>query len=245
MCRRHYNAWLYRLPPRSNADTCITDGCTRRRQARGMCAKHFSTWWRRERGYVRRRVDIQCERCGKTATVLAQHAKQKYCSRICAGNRDKGTAVTRYIPPLRRHPVVTVIASKGAPWKSGQCQVCSVKFLSKQFDATCSDECKKARKRDMNREYEHRRRARKRNAFVANVYRKRVYELDGYKCHLCGRRCDPAKAVPHPQAPTIDHVVPLASGGTHEPANCRTACFMCNAVKGDRGGGEQFALNFT
>ena len=253
MCRKHYSAWLYRQPPTSDADRCSTDGCVRRRQARGMCIPHWSTWQRRQPGYDRKRrerrerkVDIQCERCGKTASVTVQHAKvQRYCSLLCAGNRGKGTAVTLYVAPPRRHPGVTVIASNGAAWKSGQCQVCSARFLSKQFDATCSHECNRARTRDMSREYEHRRRARKRNAFVANVYRNRVYELDGYKCHLCGKRCDPTKAVPHPRAPTIDHVIPLASGGTHEPANCRTACFLCNAVKGDRGGGEQFTLDIA
>jgi len=91
----------------------------------------------------------------------------------------------------------------------------------------------------MNKE---KRRAVKRNAFVAKVYRKKVFELDGYRCHLCNKMCDKTKAVPHPRAPTVDHVIPLAAGGTHEPSNCRTACFMCNSVKGDRGGGEQLAL---
>jgi len=41
--------------------------------------------------------------------------------------------------------------------------------------------------------------------------------------------------VPHPLAPTIDHVVPLAAGGLHEPANVQLAHFLCNARKSDRG----------
>lgn len=64
----------------------------------------------------------------------------------------------------------------------------------------------------------------------------------GYKKGCRGGKTDPTKAAPHPNSPTIDHVIPLAQGGTHEPPNCRTACFQCNSHKGDRGGGEQMLL---
>lgn len=92
------------------------------------------------------------------------------------------------------------------------------------------------------REAKHRRRAIKRNAFVANVSPQKVFERDGWKCHLCGKAINRKAVVPHPKAPTIDHVIPLASGGTHEPLNCRAAHFLCNSIKGDRGGGEQLLL---
>jgi 5-methylcytosine-specific restriction endonuclease McrA len=49
-------------------------------------------------------------------------------------------------------------------------------------------------------------------------------------------------SVPHPMAPTIDHIVPLSKGGTHEPINCRTAHFLCNSTKGDRLAGDQLIL---
>jgi hypothetical protein len=40
----------------------------------------------------------------------------------------------------------------------------------------------------------------------------------------------------------MDHVIPLAKGGTHEPANVRCAHFLCNALKGDGAMGEQMLL---
>lgn len=91
-------------------------------------------------------------------------------------------------------------------------------------------------------------RALRRGAFVARVWREKVFELDGYRCHLCNRKCKKVTTylknsrVPHPLSPTIDHLTPLAKGGTHEPSNCRTACFRCNSRKSDGGGGDQFAL---
>jgi len=50
--------------------------------------------------------------------------------------------------------------------------------------------------------------------------------------------------VPHPLAPTIDHLIPLADGGSDSPANVATAHFLCNSTKGERhgGGGDQLTL---
>ncbi|MBF6368413.1 HNH endonuclease [Nocardia puris] len=69
-----------------------------------------------------------------------------------------------------------------------------------------------------------------------------MFERDRWKCHLCKRKVRRSAVVPHPLAPTIDHVIPLSKGGTHEPANCATAHFRCNYTKRDCGGGEQLAL---
>lgn len=35
-------------------------------------------------------------------------------------------------------------------------------------------------------------------------------------------------------SPTVDHVVPLARGGTHDPENLVLACMACNCKKGVR-----------
>ena len=94
-----------------------------------------------------------------------------------------------------------------------------------------------------------RRRARKKDAFVENVNRKKIYARDNYRCQLRLPGCkgvDPNKVVPHPKAPTLDHIVPLAAGvaagGTHEPKNCQLACFQCNWQKSDGSFGEQLLL---
>lgn len=69
-----------------------------------------------------------------------------------------------------------------------------------------------------------------------------VFERDRWTCQLCGKKIKRDAEVPHPLAPTIDHIIPLADDGTHEPANCQAAHFACNSRKRDRGGGEQLAL---
>jgi 5-methylcytosine-specific restriction endonuclease McrA len=111
----------------------------------------------------------------------------------------------------------------------------------------CSARCRsrngnrKPASRDARRNADYRRRARKKDAFVANVYRREIWERDGFTCQLCGDPLDmdavghnPAVEPYNPLAPTIDHIIPLAAGGTHEPANVQSAHFICNSVKGDR-----------
>jgi 5-methylcytosine-specific restriction endonuclease McrA len=39
---------------------------------------------------------------------------------------------------------------------------------------------------------------------------------------------------PAPDAPVIDHLVPLAAGGAHHEGNWQTAHFYCNTAKGAR-----------
>ena len=74
------------------------------------------------------------------------------------------------------------------------------------------------------------------------MYRQKVFERDHWVCQLCRRKVNRTATAPHPKAPVIDHVIPLNKGGTHEPANVQCAHFICNSIKGDRGGGEQLAL---
>jgi len=49
------------------------------------------------------------------------------------------------------------------------------------------------------------------------------------------------QVVPHPKAPTVDHIVPVSEGGDDTRANVQLAHFVCNSVKGARGS-QQLAL---
>lgn len=83
-------------------------------------------------------------------------------------------------------------------------------------------------------EKNHRRRARLLNAFVAPVDPAAIWERDGGICQLCSAPIDPLLEWPDRMSRTLDHVVPLARGGTHEPANVQLAHAVCNSRKGDR-----------
>lgn len=86
-----------------------------------------------------------------------------------------------------------------------------------------------------------RRRARELDAFVEDVPRLEIFERDGWQCMIPGCfypgvpvSLDPP--FPDPLFATVDHVVPLSKGGTHERSNAATAHFRCNVAKGNREG---------
>jgi hypothetical protein len=216
------------------------------------CASRAFHERRQARGHDRKIHQLICTGCGKE---FNGRRRSKYCSQRCStttsqalatvaasqANRKPRELVLYEGPPLIRQPESTWVKTKNR-LTSGQCKVCSTWFVSFHTDVTCSAECRAMHNRLVIQVCRDRRRARKRDAFVEVVYRKKVFERDGYRCHLCGKRTNPNRPVPHPKAPTIDHIIPLAAGGTHEPLNCRTACFLCNSRKGNRGGGEQLML---
>lgn len=59
-----------------------------------------------------------------------------------------------------------------------------------------------------------------------------IFERDGWTCWLCMGQTEPTASVPHPLAPTVDHLVPRVDGGTDEPDNLATAHFACNSKRG-------------
>ncbi|WP_408995823.1 HNH endonuclease [Streptomyces europaeiscabiei] len=86
-----------------------------------------------------------------------------------------------------------------------------------------------------------RRRAAKRGRPSEPYTTAEIAARDRFRCQLCGGRVAMRQAVPHPKAPTIDHVVPVSEGGDDTRANVQLAHFVCNSVKGPRGS-QQLAL---
>lgn len=52
-----------------------------------------------------------------------------------------------------------------------------------------------------------------------------VFKRDNFTCAYCGRR-------PPEVTLEVDHIIPLAEGGDHDPANLATSCSDCNRGKG-------------
>lgn len=177
-----------------------------------------------------------CQQCG---IELERRKGRSYCSPEC---RAEGVA-----SKLRTRDVVTVCGWCGKqckrPSKAGQTAVCSL-------------ECRNAWTlyvRGLTTSPWHpginsiwtikqRRQARitaTRNGVISRQY---VFKRDRWTCHLCGTKVQQDQRAPSPLAPTLDHIVPLARGGTHTYDNLALAHFICNSTKSDRGGGEQMLL---
>lgn len=200
-----------------------------------------------------RRYEMTCEGCGRQ-WITKSSKKARWCSPECRTlwreqiEREKQEAA--WLPVVQdwrlgrvwcpipdRHPARHSIPTPRL-FVQGKCIRCGQAFCVHSeagIAAYCSRRCQKS-------DAKAKRRALQKDAYVEHVYRVRVFERDKWTCKLCGKKTKRDAVVPHPRAPVLDHIIPLARGGKHEPANMQCAHFLCNSVKGDRGGGEQLLL---
>ncbi|WP_144875401.1 HNH endonuclease [Hyella patelloides] len=59
---------------------------------------------------------------------------------------------------------------------------------------------------------------------IPQSVRKYVYQRDNYQCQSCGKTKQETKL-------NIDHIIPLATGGSNDISNLQTLCSQCNQVK--------------
>lgn len=221
--------------------TCTSTDCAKPSKTRGLCSTHYN----QTRPNRHRKITVECHQCGKPCAKERSQMRRyprSFCSAQC---RDISRTVG-YAPPssstelapvaaqARPHRRIHTPAQPKRTFVSYVCIVCGGWAVDLFGSKTCSATCQEAHHANQKREAKHRRRALERNAYVAPVYRARIYERDNYTCGICAVALDMSTTAPAPNAPTIDHVVPLARGGTHEPANVRAAHFLCNARRGDR-----------
>lgn len=62
---------------------------------------------------------------------------------------------------------------------------------------------------------------------LSKAVRFSIFARDGFTCRYCGSQSDSVRLV-------VDHIIPVAEGGTNDEANLITACEPCNQGKGKR-----------
>jgi 5-methylcytosine-specific restriction endonuclease McrA len=150
----------------------------------------------------------ECACCGKM-----HERNSEYCSQRCYQKVARPPKASRII----------------------KCNLCGNEFRVKGsgsqrrlYCATCAGLMQKIKRK----EHKDKRRAIKRNAFVESVNRQHIYLRDRGCCGICGKKINKNFKAPHPMSLTLDHIIPLACGGTHEPKNVQLAHFICNSKKG-------------
>lgn len=190
---------------------------------------------------------ITCAQCGREATVTK--TTSRHCSHQCfydarygaARPRDdyagisKSEYLARERAKTRRRKAqkrleVAAAGTKGAGvWCTGRCARCGSQFTRRSTSAPtayCSRRCRTRADASL-------RRALRAGAEAHAVSRWKIYERDGWTCHICGDPVDRNARVPDLAAPVLDHVTPIARGGEHTEGNLKTAHFYCNSVKRD------------
>ena len=238
-----------RPQPKPNLEpwpTCATPDChnmpTRRAsQQCGTCARETrlrASW---------RNAGKPCVECG----VPLGRYQGKYCSIRCSNrakrrkdrkrNPDKRKARRKRqkkIQQERRRLEKNELRSRGAFVK--QCPVCDATFDSFTNKGRLKTYCTK---RCENKAQGHRRRARKRNAFIEVVSVKKLLKWQDGRCYHCNCKIRLDVGAPHPKSLTLDHLIPLVLGGEHSYVNTVASCWNCNCtMKGTKAINEQLKL---
>lgn len=93
--------------------------------------------------------------------------------------------------------------------------------------------------REMSRNESRKRRAHLRGAESENISLEYIHKRDGGRCQLCGKKVNMKLKHPDPMSPSLDHIVPLAKGGSNLRTNVQLTHWICNVQKGTRAFGEQ------
>lgn len=111
----------------------------------------------------------------------------------------------------------------------------------------CSKRCCKRSVNRGRRQLSHIQRAKKAGSkWEKGITLRSLSEEHGMTCYICGCECVEPRGLNLPNEATIEHVVPIALGGSHTRDNCRIACRDCNTKKGTKlMRGKQYMLSLN
>lgn len=204
---------------------------------------------------------VHCRGCGSETYRHVRSAKDsgEFCGRDCYSalkakvSEEKGALrriaanwqakpnprVVCEIQALRRIAARPVVSRLTFAPCSGGCGTILPGYMARSRSCQpCRREARRKFKRTekgqaLRRAHKAKRRAVERGLEADRIDPIKVFERDGWRCHLCG--CKTPKRLRGTcelSAPELDHVVPLALGGTHTWGNVACACRKCNGEKG-------------
>ena len=224
---------------------------------RAYNAERARRWNAEHPGYRQRyasNTDIYPHICEQCSVEFKSHKQvQRYCGVEClrlARAARRRAAVERerqrMLPVLHDHPTPFSRLPQAHPavqmqhqgharlFVAGTCHRCGKSYLAHSESGVakyCSASCGRMTGKS-------RHRARKRNAEHEPYRRIAIFERDGWRCHICGKRINRSLGCSHPMGATLDHIVPLAKGGADAAYNVAAAHRVCNSIKRDVGGGQ-------
>lgn len=113
------------------------------------------------------------------------------------------------------------------------CPLYGAKTSGRPHCQPCAADARRAERKA--RQGTHRKRAIRYGAPYEKFNPVQVLQRDGWRCWVCGLPTPrELRGTTHPDAPELDHVIPVARGGPHSMANTKCACRACNSARGDR-----------
>lgn len=182
-----------------------------------------------------KRIRLKCKKCGSVieralSSINGNKIRCDFCNEREKEERDvhdKRVELTRFFIALKEYKTPKVCKGCGEIFYS--------EITNKEY---CSDHCRKKSNAKRKGKGNWKKRCKKYGAlYDRTITAAKVFERDGYICKICGLPCDPNDNTWGlrfgPNAPTIDHIVALANGGSHTWDNVQCAHAMCNSVKRD------------
>jgi 5-methylcytosine-specific restriction endonuclease McrA len=192
---------------------------------------------------------VTCAVCGivKYRAVRSSNDAGLCCSRACGfklirWRAEQRRSLQRARVEFRRWARRSAAAARHSLLHPGKCcRLCGVSV--RKFAQMC-DPCRLVQRRKSiettRRSGGHRAAKARRRALERGIEAERfdpieILSRDKWRCHICG--CSTPRRLRgtfEPQAPELDHIVPLAAGGKHTRINTACACRRCNIAKGAR-----------
>lgn len=169
-----------------------------------------------------------CVTCGDLFVVRASSSRKTCRRRECQLEQARQYYESHHTP---------------APARTIVCRDCGVTFTFQGRGAGSKiycDTCAAVRKREAKRRQMIRHNSERRGALRGgeNFSPYEIAERDGWLCYLCGWDILEVHHVyrmgPHPLGPTIDHIVPVADGGSHTVGNVAASHAICNSIRRER-----------
>lgn len=184
---------------------------------------------KRDNGYERRHCS---RRCG----CISRRRRKEARLAAIRSEADRERQVRRELRVVR-DLVRREEATSPRPKTCRQChQSFDAPFTGGGRSGFCSEECRKVRSKALQKRHrgprKYRERARPGAVVLRGVTRTKVFDRDRYRCQLCKRRTPMHLSGSYePNAPELDHIIPLALGGNHTWENVQCVCRACNIAK--------------
>lgn len=205
-------------------------------QFRCKCLK-CETVFEKNAQYVRKNRPIKCPYCTeveKREKEIDESRLKEEIAKRKKEEREQKEAAQR----LEREKMIDKV-----------CPVCGERFKAKAkakgpVKIYCSKDCLQ-KQHVRNKEIKRRGNAESNGDVDNTITIELLYKRDKGVCHICGGECDFSDYthkvskgvnafVVGENYPSIDHVVPLSKGGTHQWDNVRLAHHYCNTRKGNK-----------
>lgn len=201
---------------------CGKDYLTTHKDRNQFCSKDHAYAFRAKAAEEKRKLRIAgrtivCLSCGKE--FIRKREDNKFCSIECSRKFILGELLEKR---KANHTKRTYI-----------CKECGSRFIpsfGNKHRSYCSDECRKKR---FSRISKAARRARIHGVEHEAIDPLAICKRDKWRCQLCGIKTPKSlRGTIMDNAPEMDHIIPLALGGSHTWANVQCLCRKCNQTKG-------------